>query len=118
MKELRDEQDSGVRPCHGLQQGGLRTRGGPVAGIEPWAWIVNNSVAAAHPRSPLLRERAAHERREIDAVATRHARRYAVVALMREEPVGVARLLDMAGGRMSPAAVDHARTQIAAGDID
>ena len=40
------------------------------AGIEPWAWIVNNSVAAARPRSPLLRERAAHERREIDAVAT------------------------------------------------
>ena len=25
------------------------------AGIEPWAWIVNNSVAAAHPHSPLLR---------------------------------------------------------------
>ena len=23
------------------------------AGIEPWAWIINNSVAAASPRSPL-----------------------------------------------------------------
>ncbi len=68
------------------------------AGIEPWAWIINNSVAAASPRSPLLRERAAHERREIDAVATRHARRYAVVPMMREEPVGVERLLELANG--------------------
>ena len=68
------------------------------AGIEPWAWIINNSVAAASPHSPLLRERAAHERREIDAVAARHARRYAVVAMMREEPVGVERLLALANG--------------------
>ena len=68
------------------------------AGIEPWAWIINNSVAAASPRSPLLRERAAHERREIDAVATEHARRYAVVPMMREEPVGVERLLELANG--------------------
>ena len=64
------------------------------AGIEPWGWIINNSVAAAHPCSPLLRERAAHERRKIDAVATQHTRRYAVVAMMREEPVGVERLLE------------------------
>jgi len=69
------------------------------AGIEPWAWIINNSVAAASPRSPLLRERAAHERREIDAVATQHAQRYAVVPMMREEPVGVERLLELANGR-------------------
>jgi arsenite/tail-anchored protein-transporting ATPase len=68
------------------------------AGIEPWAWIINNSVAAAHPRSPLLRERATHERREIDAVASQHTRRYAVVPLLREEPVGVDRLLELAAG--------------------
>jgi arsenite-transporting ATPase len=68
------------------------------AGIEPWAWFINNSVAAAHPRSPLLRQRAAHERREIDAVAFGHARRFAIVPLLREEPVGVERLLELAGG--------------------
>ncbi len=62
------------------------------AGIEPWAWVVNNSVAAAQPQSPLLRQRAQNELREIDAVATQHARRYAVVPLLAEEPVGVARL--------------------------
>ncbi|KZE27349.1 arsenical pump-driving ATPase [Crenobacter luteus] len=65
------------------------------AGIEPWAWVVNNSVAASRPRAPLLRRRAANELAEIDAVATRHARRYAVVPLLDEEPVGVARLLQL-----------------------
>ena len=62
------------------------------AGIEPWAWIVNNSVAAAAVTAPLLRQRARNERREIEAVATRHARHYAVVPLLNEEPVGVDRL--------------------------
>lgn len=68
------------------------------AGIEPWAWIINNSIAAAAPNSPLLRQRASHELREIDAVATRDARRYAVVPLLKEEPVGIDRLLELAAG--------------------
>jgi arsenite-transporting ATPase len=63
------------------------------AGIEPWAWVINNSVAAARPRSPLLRQRAHNELAEIQAVATRHASRYAVVPLLEQEPVGVERLL-------------------------
>lgn len=67
------------------------------AGIEPWAWVINNSVAAAHPASPLLRQRARNELREIEAVATRHARRHAVVPLLSDEPVGVQRLLQLAG---------------------
>ncbi len=67
------------------------------AGIEPWAWIINNSVAAAHPRSPLLRQRAHNELKEIEAVANHHAHRYAVVPLLREEPVGVAHLLELSG---------------------
>lgn len=67
------------------------------AGIEPWAWVINNSVAAASVQSPLLRQRAANEMREIDAVANRYASRYAVVPLLREEPVGVTRLLELAG---------------------
>lgn len=63
------------------------------AGIEPWAWIINNSVAAARPHSPLLRARARNEVTEIAAVARDQAHRYAVVPLLREEPVGVAPLL-------------------------
>jgi arsenite-transporting ATPase len=67
------------------------------AGIEPWAWIINNSVAAAGPHSPLLRQRAHNELREVTAVATIYARRYAVVPLLKDEPVGVDRLLELAG---------------------
>ena len=67
------------------------------AGIEPWAWAINNSVAAAQVASPLLRQRAHNELREIETVSTRHAVRYAVVPLLSEEPVGVQRLLQLAG---------------------
>ena len=62
------------------------------AGVEPWAWIVNASVAAASTKSPLLRQRAANELREINAVANQHADRYAVVTLLKDEPVGAERL--------------------------
>jgi arsenite/tail-anchored protein-transporting ATPase len=65
------------------------------AGIEPWAWIINNSIAAAQPHSPLLRRRAQNELQEIKAVADRYATRYAVVPLLNEEPIGVNRLLDL-----------------------
>jgi arsenite-transporting ATPase len=65
------------------------------AGIEPWAWIVNQSVAAAQPRSPLLRQRAHNERAEIDAVARLHGSRHAVVTLLLQEPVGADRLLEL-----------------------
>lgn len=66
------------------------------AGIEPWAWVINNSLAACAPAAPLLRQRARNELREIEAVATQHAQRYALVPLMQSEPVGVQRLLDLA----------------------
>jgi arsenite-transporting ATPase len=69
------------------------------AGIEPWAWVINNSVAATTVHSPLLRQRAANELQEIDAVVHQYAQRYAVVPLLREEPVGVDRLLELAHQR-------------------
>lgn len=67
------------------------------AGIEPWAWVINNSLAACAPASPLLQQRARNELREINAVANQHAQRYALVPLMKNEPVGVQRLLDLSG---------------------
>jgi len=70
------------------------------AGIEPWAWIVNNSLAAAVTRSPLLRQRALNEVPQIEDVATRHARRHAVVPLLAAEPVGVERLLELVAGEV------------------
>ena len=70
------------------------------AGIEPWAWVINNSVAARSLSvpltSPLLRQRAHNELIEIATVASRYAKRYALVPLLQDEPVGVARLLQLA----------------------
>ena len=66
------------------------------AGIEPWAWVINNSVAAARVSSPLLRQRAHNELREIDAVTQHHASRYALVPLLKDEPIGVERLQQLA----------------------
>ncbi len=70
------------------------------AGIEPWAWIVNQSVTASTTMSSLLRQRAASELPQIDAIATRHAHRYAVVPLLAQEPVGIEPLLALAGARV------------------
>ena len=63
------------------------------AGIEPWAWVINNSVAASNPHSPLLRKRAQNELHEINLVANTHSKRYAVLPLLEDEPVGVEKLL-------------------------
>ena len=68
------------------------------AGIEPWAWVINNSIAAATAvKSPLLQQRANNELREIEAVANQHAPRYAVVPLLQDEPVGISRLQALTG---------------------
>ncbi len=67
-------------------QGDLRR-----AGIEPFAWIVNASFAAAGPRDPILAERAAAELQQIAAV-TGLATRVAVVPWLAEEPRGAERL--------------------------
>ena len=63
------------------------------AGIEPWAWVINSSIAATETNSPLLGQRADNELPEIDAVAQHYAQRYAVVPLLKQEPIGVSRLL-------------------------
>jgi arsenite-transporting ATPase len=62
------------------------------AGIEPWAWVINSSLAMAQPSAPLLRLRARAEVAQIDAVRDRHAKRFAVLPLLAEEPVGAERL--------------------------
>ncbi len=61
------------------------------AGIHPWAWIVNNSIAAAHPQSQLLQQRARNELDQFHRIAG-IAPRLAAVPLLPEEPVGVGAL--------------------------
>ncbi|PRC44714.1 arsenical pump-driving ATPase, partial [Mycobacterium sp. ITM-2017-0098] len=69
------------------------------AQIHPWAWVVNNSLAAAHPTAPLLRRRAVAELTEIDRVRNHHADRLAVVPLLAAEPVGIPALEALTGSR-------------------
>ena len=68
------------------------------AGIEPWAWVVNNSVAATKTNSALLHQRAINELVEINSVAKQYSKRYAVVPMLKDEPLGVKKLLELAGG--------------------
>ncbi|HSP76355.1 MAG TPA: arsenical pump-driving ATPase [Cryobacterium sp.] len=76
------------------------------AGITPWAWIVNNSIAAAAPTSPLLLARARNELPELEHVHEKRASRLAVVPLLAEEPVGIPALLALVAGRQpAPASV-------------
>ena len=80
-----------VLEAEGLQQDLER------AGIHPWAWVVNNSIAAAHPHSPFLGKRAANEVEQIDRVRGLSAR-VAIVPLLAEEPIGVAKLAALVAG--------------------
>lgn len=62
------------------------------AGIEPWAWVVNNSLAAAEPTSPLLQQRAAREITEIGTITNKYSQRTAIVPMLAEEPIGTTAL--------------------------
>lgn len=59
------------------------------AQIHPWAWVVNNSLAAAEPASTLLRLRAREELPQIEKVKNEHSIRLAVVSMLPIEPVGI-----------------------------
>jgi len=62
------------------------------AGIEPWAWVINNSLAMAQPQSRLLQQRAKNELQQIRLVADQHSQRWAIIPLQAEEPVGIDKL--------------------------
>lgn len=67
------------------------------AEIEPWAWVINSSLAAAKPSSPFLVTRASRELPLINDVTEQFAKRIALTPLQNEEPVGAALLAKMAG---------------------
>jgi arsenite-transporting ATPase len=72
------------------------------AGIHPWAWVVNNSIAAAHPRTPFLRARAGNEIEQIVKVRNL-ADRVALIPLLPEEPIGEAKLAALTAFSTQPA---------------
>jgi arsenite-transporting ATPase len=61
------------------------------AGIHPWAWVINNSIAAAHPQAPFLQARAASEAEQITRVRAL-TDRVALIPLLPEEPIGEEKL--------------------------
>jgi arsenite-transporting ATPase len=65
------------------------------AGIEPWGWIINSSLAAAKTHHPLLQKRAQSEGEQIAKVRDELSRRYAVVPMQAAEPVGVEKLKNL-----------------------
>jgi len=71
------------------------------AGIEPWAWIVNNSLATARPSSALLRQRASEEQQQLAVIRQNHANRLAIVPMQIQEPVGVERLRVLLSSKQS-----------------
>jgi arsenite-transporting ATPase len=75
------------------------------AGIEPYAWVVNNSLAAAGTTDPLLRRRAAAEIEQIEKVARDLARRLFIVPRLAVEPTGRDGLRLLLGGATTGAAV-------------
>jgi len=67
------------------------------ARIEPFAWIINSSLAAAGSADPLLQQRIAGELTQIAAVQHQHAKRVVIVPWQTEEPVGPERLHRLVG---------------------
>jgi arsenite-transporting ATPase len=68
------------------------------AGVEPFAWVINASLAAARPIDPILVQRAQAELEQIHKVKERCANRVVVVPWQTEEPVGPERLRQLASG--------------------
>lgn len=65
------------------------------AQIEPWAWVINKSLAASGTTDPLLQARLAGEQRQAARVA-KLARRTFVLPWLPEPPVGVQALSALA----------------------
>lgn len=60
-------------------------------GITPTAWVLNQSLAAAHPTDPLLTARAAGEHRYLAGAATL-TDRLVMVPRVSQSPVGAEQL--------------------------
>ena len=62
------------------------------AQIEPWAWVINKSIAATGTSDPLLKARLAGEVKQTERIASGLAKRTFVLPWLPAAPVGVAAL--------------------------
>ena len=58
------------------------------AGIEPYAWVINQSLSPLSIKDPLLKERQYHERQYIREVIEKQARRTVLIPWQIDSPVG------------------------------
>ncbi len=66
------------------------------AGIEPCAWVINNSLTISDTQSSLLKLRAEHKLARIDAICTQYAKRIALIPIQDEKSIAVECLLVLA----------------------
>lgn len=59
------------------------------AGIEPFAWVINQSLLVSGTRHPLLARRGAYEQSYIRRVSDQLSRRCAIIPWLAEAPAGV-----------------------------
>ena len=103
---LRDAHDTTVvlvtlpEPTPVLEAAQLRTELRR-AGIEPCAWVIHGSLAAAGPTDPLRRQRADAELEQIRKVHEPLTHRTVIVPWMTEEPVRPERLRQLGQGTAS-----------------
>ena len=67
------------------------------ASVEPWAWVINKSIAAAATTGPLLQARLAGERRQTERTTHSLAKRSFVLPWLTQPPVGVEALAALMG---------------------
>jgi len=67
------------------------------AGIEPFAWVINQALTPVETRDPVLGSRQGNERPYLDEVVHRLAKRVALVPWLWEPPIGSAGLRTMLG---------------------
>jgi arsenite-transporting ATPase len=72
------------------------------AGIEPFAWIVNQTLTGIEVRDPVLVERERRERPFLAEVQERWASRMAVVPWQSEPPIGPAQLAKLTQHSLDP----------------
>ena len=70
------------------------------AHIEPFAWVINQSLRESGSCDPLLRRREESEHRYLTEVVEKHARRTAWLPWQPEEPVGPAALARLAASHL------------------
>ena len=68
------------------------------ADVEPFAWVINASLAATDTRDPVLQQRMGSELEQIERVRRNHAKRIAIVPWMAEEPIGTQKLRALVQG--------------------